>query len=148
MKMKVIALGNVLMGDDGIAISIARMLEPELNRLGLEVLLGETDPYYCITMIREEDFLILMDAGCFGKNPGDITLLPIKDCETVSTVVQHDIRFIDLLKLHIRHWDGVVLAIEIAEVDFRYGISQQLSDKVNLIAEEVITVIKEIYNNG
>ncbi|HWT26636.1 MAG TPA: hydrogenase maturation protease [Mobilitalea sp.] len=79
MSVKLAAIGNVLMGDDGIAIAIAKKIEPELNRMGIEVVYGETDVGYCISVVDASDDIIILDASAFGKKPGEITRFELTD---------------------------------------------------------------------
>ncbi|HWT77047.1 MAG TPA: hydrogenase maturation protease [Mobilitalea sp.] len=141
MSRKLIAMGNILMEDDGIAIAVAHELEEELLRLGIEVIYGETDPFYCISMIKDEDYLILLDAASLGKMPGEITMLSLWDYRAEDNMEQHNIRFPDLLGLYFRRLEGMILAIEVAEIDFLCELSPQLKGKVKHIAREVLALV-------
>jgi hydrogenase maturation protease len=147
MSKKLIALGNVLMGDDGIAVAVAGILEQDLNRLGFEVIYGETDIGYCITKIKDGDFLIILDASLSGKRPGEITILPYNTASKEGTIrTQHGLRFTDLLDLYFPAAERVILTIEAAKVSLNYQLSRILSDKINIIAEETLQVIHKVIN--
>jgi hydrogenase maturation protease len=147
MSIKLIAMGNVLMQDDGIAIYIAGEMEAELIAIGVELLYGETDVGYYISKIKKGDYLILLDASCFGYPPGKITYLPI-DCyqKSARDYTQHSITFLDLLKIYYPHAEGLIIAVELSEVSFYYGMSPQLSEKFNDITQEVKKKIIAINN--
>lgn len=65
------------MGDDGIAIEIAKNIQGFLKKNNIEVIIGETDFEYCLSNIKKDDFLFILDAGYYGKKIGDITTLSL-----------------------------------------------------------------------
>lgn len=145
MSTKLIAMGNILMKDDGIAVFLAGYLKDTLCDMGIEVISGETDIGYCITQIKEGDFLILMDAARTGKNPGEVTLLSFIEAATDKrNTTQHCISFLDIINLYFPKNDGVILTIEIAEICFYYGLSAQLQDKISIILQEILLHIRKI----
>lgn len=144
MSVKVIALGNVLMKDDGIGIEVTKMIEKELSELGIEVIYGETDIGYCISKVNGEDFIFLLDASCYGISPGELSVIPINQFISAKKgYTQHSYSFIDMLKLYVPNIQGRIIAIETAELSFDYGLSQILKDRFINISNTVLSVIKE-----
>jgi hydrogenase maturation protease len=149
MKIKLIALGNVLMMDDGIAVLTANELKKELSKMDIEVILGETDVGYCISSVSEDDYLFVLDAACLGKLPGDVTEMSLEEFTGMKKgYSQHSISFLDLLKLYYSDIKGTVFAIEVAQVDFGYGLSPALKEKAALItqiiSEHISNKLKEM----
>ena len=145
MKVKMIAIGNVLMRDDGIAIVLATELIEALTGLGIQVIFGETDPGYCISMVEQGDYLILLDATCLGKTPGEVSSFPLFGFPATQKVAtQHSCNFLDLLKLYYPNTEGSLIGIEIAEIGFHYGLSLALKEKEKEIAREVLEQIKKL----
>lgn len=139
MKVKVIALGNVLMKDDGIGIEVAKVLERKLLELGIEVIYGETDVGYCISKVNEKDFIFILDASCYGKNPGELSIFPINQFVSVKKgYTQHSYSFIDMIRLYVPTLQGRILAIETKEITLLFGLSQELKDNLNLISKKVL----------
>lgn len=144
MAVKLIALGNVLMMDDGIAVTLAEDLEPELIESEIEVVYGETDIQYSISLVKEEDYIIVLDASCIGKAPGLITKLPLYENNTFHpSSFQHSFSFVDLLKVYYPKLNGFILAVEAADIKPCYGLSKILIEKKNEIEAELIEVIKK-----
>jgi hydrogenase maturation protease len=54
---------------------------------------------------------------------------------------QHSYSFLDLLKLFHPHIQGVICAIEIHKVEFGYGLSPRLQEKVKDISQEILSKI-------
>lgn len=142
MSTKLIALGNVLMRDDGIAIEVARRIEDILRKKGIEVIYGETDYGYCITRINENDHILLLDAACIGKNPGEVTVLPL-DCTKsyYRKANHHDYSLIDLLGIYFPSVNAEIIAIEVNEVNIYIGLSNLLKERINEISKTVLDVV-------
>jgi len=136
--LKLIAMGNVLMRDDGIGIFIAKAMENEWKKRGIEVIYGETDFGYCITKVNDFDNVIILDAGSYGKAPGDITVIPINNYTPGSNgCTQHSFNLLDVLKLYCPNLKGDILAIEVKEIAFGFGLTPRLQEK----KEEIISGI-------
>lgn len=147
MSFKVIAIGNVLMKDDGIGIEVTKKIEEKLKERDIQVIYGETDIEYSISNIEEKDYVFILDAACYGKNPGDITNLSLdifryekKGCS------QHDYSFLALLKTYYPHIKGEVYGIEVNEVEFEYGLSSELQNKLMNISKEILNKIYKAIN--
>lgn len=50
MKNKVIAIGNILMGDDGVGIAVVEKIRHELEQDNIQVIIGETNFNYCASI--------------------------------------------------------------------------------------------------
>lgn len=146
MKKKLLAIGNVLMGDDAIAIYLASELQEELRARGIEVIYGETDIGYCISCIEESDYIIIMDAADFGKAPGEVNLLSIGDSLISSkAALGHSISFLDMITLYLPMVQGVIITIQIADLNFRYGLSEALQNRFTYCTSEVMKYITKIH---
>lgn len=145
MSVKLIAMGNVLMKDDGVAIEVTRQIEEELTKKGIEVIYGETDFEYCISNVRDNDYLLVLDAAFLGVTPGTITVVSLKKFRIYNKdYTQHSYNFLDLLKIYYPYIEGEVLAIEINEVAFGYGLSVILQENLTNIAKDALFKIEEI----
>ncbi len=137
--VKLIAMGNVLMKDDGIGIFVAKAMEKELKEKGVEVIYGETDFGYCISKIRDEDTVIILDAASYGKNPGEISVIPLNNyAPNRYGYTQHSYNLLDILKLYYPNLEGDILAIEVKEITFGFGLTAELQKKKKNIIQEVI----------
>ncbi len=138
--LKLIAVGNVLMKDDGIGIFIAKAMENELTEKGIEVIYGETDFGYCISKVNDCDTIIILDAASYGRNPGDISIIPLNSyTESRNGYTQHSYNLLDILKLYYPNLEGDILAIEVKEITFGFGLTPELQQKKK-------DIIREIFN--
>lgn len=136
--LKLIAMGNVLMKDDGIGIFIAKAMEEELKVKGVEVIYGETDFGYCISMVNDFDTVIILDAASYGKSPGEISIIPLNQYnQGYNGYTQHSYNLLDILKLYYPNLEGDILAIEAKEITFGFGLTQELQKKKKDIIKEV-----------
>lgn len=143
-NIKVIAMGNILMKDDAIGIEVAKCIEERLLKRGIEVIYAETDVQYGISNIQEEDHILVLDAVYYGKKPGEITCLALNGLISKKKgYSQHNYSFLDLLKLYYPRIKGEIYAIEVKEVEFGFGLSTVLQEKLENISKEVLEEIKK-----
>lgn len=144
MSVKVIAIGNVLMKDDGVGIETTKLIEDKLLERGIEVIYGETDFEYCISKIGKEDILYILDAASYGKNPGEITVMPLNSYKANKNgYTQHNYSFLDLLKFHYPNIKGEILTIEANEIELGFGLSSKLEEKLIDISKEILYNIEK-----
>jgi len=145
MSIKLIAMGNVLMKDDGIGIEVAKQIEEALTQKGIEVIYGETDFQYCIIKVRENDFLLVLDGAFLGENPGTVTVMPLNRFGTNNrNYTQHSYSFLDLLKIYYPYVDGKIFAIQIKEITYDFGLSDFLKENLKDISKDVLSKIEMV----
>lgn len=144
--VKLVAIGNRFMKDDGIAIEVAEKMADRLSDLQIETVIGETDCQSCFYLLNPEDFVFILDASYKGAEPGSIHLFKLEEVllQPSSSFMQHDMSVIELMKLYGSKFRGYIIGIEIAEVGFGDKISQILKDKLQQICLDVEKLIKEI----
>ena len=144
MDMKVVGIGNRIMGDDAIGVMIAEDLKEELEKLGVEVIIGETDVDYCLSFIEEGDLLFIVDATLYGLEPGTLTIEEI-DKDNVYTQEEYSQHQISLVKLigicNIKNISGYILGIEVVDVDFGIELSPLVKEKFNDIKTRIYNFI-------
>lgn len=144
MGKKVIAIGNRIMKDDAIGILIGEELKEDLDKLGFEVILGETDVDYCLSFIDKEDFIFILDCTLYGIQPGKITVLDIKGNNNFfeKGYSQHQLSLIKLLNSYsMKNVKGYIVGIEGVDVNYGTELSRELLEKFHHIKKEVYTKI-------
>lgn len=143
--MKVIAIGNRLMRDDAIALSVEEKIEEELKKHRIELIFGETDFIYCISNIKEEDFIVILDSSFYGVEPGEITITSINSSKkNTKSYTQHSFSIVDLIRLHYPKIKGYIITIEIAEIEMSLGISETLNEELDTISKKVLEEILKL----
>ena len=136
------------MGDDAVALVIAEKLRQSLEAKGTKVIIGETDFQYCLNNIDESDYIIILDATCFGIEPGFITIKAIQDIYMInpkqSLFSQHGYSLITALKDYYSSFDGFVIGIEGSQFDYTLSLSNELEEQLENICRQVEEILKKV----
>ena len=150
--IKVIAIGNRMMQDDGAAVAVAEYLKNRLEAIGLEVIIAETDIQFFFHMLNEDDFIILLDAAFTGASPGSIHRYVLQEAADIygEAGFPHDMTIFDLIKIYSKELKGYLITIEIAEAGFGCELSETLKGLFSSICckveETVCDILKEEQN--
>ena len=146
MGIKVIAIGNRIMGDDGVGIEVAEYLRGFFIENGLEVIIGETDIGYSLSRINAEDFVIILDASYKGGNIGDVSVIPLREAMSrrEKFYTQHQPNLIKWLYIYKIKVTGVVIGIEVKDVCLKLGLSPRIKEIFPEICMEVKKIIQWI----
>ena len=149
MKAKLVAIGNRLMCDDGIAITVAEKIRENLELQGIKVIIGETDVYYSFNEIFDADIVFILDASYYGKESGNITVTTMEDLKeyNVRQFTQHGINLIKLIEMYNFNKKIYVIGIEIYEISYSFNISSNLNNKLKDICCKVENVVLDYYMN-
>lgn len=149
MNFKLIAIGNTMMADEGIAVKVAELIKEELEFNDIKVFLGETDVDYCLALIADNDFIILLDATYLGITPGTVTTIPIEKYNRLSNTyfAQHDLNILKLLSLYNKNVSGYIIGIEVASINFESKLSAALQEKLLEICLTVKNMILSLKLN-
>lgn len=144
--IKVIGIGNRFMMDDGIAIAVLECIKDKLESIGIEVIVGETDFQFCFHLLKEDDFIFILDAAYSGSSVGSVHSYKLQEAFTAygEANFQHDMSVFDLMRLHSKPLKGYLIGIEIAKVQFGCRLSEELKIKFNGICHEVEKIICEV----
>lgn len=94
----VLGIGNVLLGDEGVGVHVARRMESEPRPPGVQVLDGGTGGLHLLSCLTEHPALVVVDATIDGQPAGSVSrLYPRYAADYPRTLVAHDIGFKDLL---------------------------------------------------
>lgn len=143
---KVLGIGNRLMMDDGIAIAVLEDMRDRLMAMGLEVIIGETDPQFCFHQLELDDFVIVVDAIYSEREAGSVYACKLEKVITAyeETFFQHDRSIFDLMRLYSKFVRGYLIGIEVAEVGVGFGLSEALLELFHSICSDIECLISEI----
>lgn len=149
--IKVIGIGNRVMGDDGVAVYVLEKIEDEIKKLNseIEVIIGETDFLYCLNEIDDNDFVIILDSTYLGLECGTVSLFSFEESKRYlsNSETQHDISLVDMIINYKNFVRGYIIGIEVFDVDFRLNISDPLNEISKNICNDVLNKIKIVLNN-
>lgn len=147
MGKKVIAIGNTIMKDDSIGVLIGEALKFDLEKRGIEVILGETDVDYCLSFIENGDFIFILDCTLYGINPGEISIININDKEHFfeKGYSQHQLSLVKLLNSYsLKNIEGYIIGIEGVDINYGTDLSNELLEKFNYVKDKVYKSITDI----
>lgn len=150
-KVKLIGIGNILLGDDAIGVYVTEKIKKDFVNLQkqISVIIGETDYIYCLNEINKDDVVIVIDSIYTNKNFGDVSVFNIKECEEffLSNISAHEINLINALINEEKNVEAYLIGIEIKEINYSLELSETLKEKFSNICSEVTKNINMIINN-
>lgn len=142
MAVKLIAIGNKIMGDDAIGIKVAEEISAKLIKENIVLIFGETDSEYALSNIQDGDLLFIVDSTYLELVAGTVTFTSINDLLLANNFTsQHQQSLIHLIKLYGINIKGFVIGIEVEKIDFSTELSKSLKSKFYHICDEVYEFI-------
>jgi hydrogenase maturation protease len=129
MKILVLGLGNVIMGDEGVGVHVVRALEKQSLPPGVECPDG-TGGFILLEPLQQADRIILIDATADENPYGTVTrTTPKSSKDYPPTLTAHDIGVKDLLDaFYIQGGNREVILYAIT-IDPQQPISMDLSEQ-------------------
>lgn len=146
--IKIFAIGNIILGDDGIGVKVMEFIGAQLESYSKEVkvLIVGIDYIYCLNEINKEDTVILVDSTYFGIEPGRVSVLNLKECDKFISPCRdmHSENLLRVLREEYREIAGYLVGIEVEKVNYSLELSNTLKDKFSEITKKVFREIKRI----
>jgi hydrogenase maturation protease len=141
----VLGVGNLLMGDEGVGVHAARQLASEPLPSTVEVLDGGTGGFHLLSLFKEYDPIILIDATQDGDPPGTVKLVKPKFASDFPrTLSAHDIGLRDLLETAQLLGPLPTLYLITVSIGELQEMSVELSPSVSGAVEEILRVVHGI----
>ncbi len=146
--IKIFAIGNIILGDDGIGVKIMESIGDQIQSYSKEVkvLIVGIDYIYCLNEINKEDTVILVDSTYFGIEPGRVSVLNLKECDKFISPCRdmHSENLLRVLREEYREIPGYLVGIEVEKVNYSLELSKTLKNNFYEITKEVFREIKRI----
>lgn len=144
--IKVIALGNLLMKDDAIALEVSKKLKPFLDSVNIPLIIAETDVNYALSSINESDFLFIIDAAFIDIPIGEIYCYSLSSLhqKNNSFLFTHDESLLYMLPLYFKNIDGFFIVVSVEDVSFELGLSEELEKNIDKTIIRIKEVIKTV----
>jgi hydrogenase maturation protease len=145
-KTLVLGLGNVIMGDEGVGVHVARAVEKELAKQNLqseiECLDGGTGGFVLLEPLQSAERIVLIDAAADGNPPGTVTrTTPRFSRDYPPTLTAHDIGVKDLLDVFYMQGGSHEVVLYAITIDPNQPISMELSSVASNAATEAVELI-------
>ncbi|WP_346871049.1 hydrogenase maturation protease [Clostridium sp. UBA5119] len=146
--IKIFAIGNIILGDDGIGVKVMELIGAQLESHNKEVkvLIVGIDYIYCLNEINKEDTVILVDSTYFGIEPGRVSVLNLKECDKFISPCRdmHSENLLRVLREEYREIPGYLVGIEVEKVNYSLELSKTLMDSLPKITKKVFREITRI----
>jgi hydrogenase maturation protease len=145
MRLLVLGVGNVLLGDEGVGVHAVSRLKEESFPPGADILDGGTGGFHLLSLFQDYDPILIIDATMDGKPPGTVTLTrPRFASDFPRTLSAHDIGLRDLLESATLLGPLPRLFLVTVAIDAIQSMQLELSEPVRASLEEVAKIVKTI----
>lgn len=98
-RVLVLGIGNVLMGDEGVGVHAARLLEQQEWPDEVAVVDGGTGGFHLLELLQDYSPVVMIDAAADGRRPGTVGVLrPRFASDFPPSLSAHDIGLRDLVE--------------------------------------------------
>jgi hydrogenase maturation protease len=144
----VLGIGNLLMGDEGIGVHVARELEAVHVPEHVQILDGGTGGFHLLSLFQEYDPIIVIDATMDNQPEGYVQLRrPKFASEFPRTLSAHDIGLRDLLESATLLGPLPELFLVTISIKTLQGLSTELSPGIKDAIPGVIQTVLEILDS-
>ena len=149
--LKVIGLGNILRGDDGIGPVIIKELEKLKNSLQIQLYDVGSDAFTILDHLLGSEPVLIIDCARMGKEPGTVIKMLARDAEFHRANIGISLHGYSLTEVwQIARSLGVknelsAIGVEPYAMDFNTGISEAIKKSIPKILQ---LVAEEAYKNA
>lgn len=151
MKILILGIGNLLMGDEGVGVHTIRELEKISLPENIDLLDGGTGGFHLLEYFQSYKKLVMIDATMDGKKAGTVKLIKPKFASDFPKALSaHDIGLKDLVESAtiLGSMPEVYLfTVTISEIK---SMTMELSDEVKsaipIVIEEIKTLLPTLSN--
>lgn len=147
--LKVIGLGNILRGDDGIGPVIIHKLEESSQSLPIRLYDAGSDAFTILDQLLGSEPVLIIDCARMGKEPGTVQKISAKDSELLPANLGMSLHGYSLSEVwQIARSMGVendlaVIGVEPDSVHFNSGLSEVVKKSIPIIMQVVAEEAKK-----
>lgn len=128
-KMFVLGIGRRIMTDDAIGIRLVEDLRRHDVSPYTRYFIGEAELEYCFEEVLDCDYLVIINAYISGKNPGELSIIPINELDSAKEISLHSAHgkhLFNMLRGSKHLPEGLFIGIEPCEVNYGFTLSDTL----------------------
>lgn len=154
--LKVIGLGNVLRGDDGIGPLVIEQLEG-LKDESVQLIDAGSDPFTVLEHLIENEPLLIIDCAEMGMLPGSAQVFSIHDAkfrESASSISLHGYGFSEVYRMAAEIGPIApckIIGVQPKCIDYNNGLSEEVSGCIakiiDMINQEKNSYVQKNINN-
>lgn len=147
-KVLILGIGNVLMGDEGVGVSVVNELEKTALPENVEILDGGTGSFLLLEPMQSAEKVILIDATINGEKTGTVRRLrPRYAKDYPRTLTAHDIGLKDLLDTFYLLGDSPDVTLYAVSIKDLQDMTTELSPELLLIVPQIARMVLEEVGN-
>jgi hydrogenase maturation protease len=155
--LKVIGLGNLMRGDDGIGPTVISNLEKSNQSKLCTLVDAGVDAFTVLEHLIQSDPILIIDCMKMGKKPGEIRIFKLNQVNISkldSVISLHGYGFAEIFKMAQAlgsHPNGTLIGIEPKTIEFNKKLSREVKRSIpsiiNLVIQEAKLYGKKNPNN-
>lgn len=149
MNTLILGIGNLLLGDEGVGVHVARALRDEPLPEDVTALEVGTAFLDALPEIERADRIIIVDAMQAGHHPGTIYRVPFADCvkpECIASLHGFDLSRVIFLAGRESSPETVVIGVEPARIEWGTDLSPEIREMIPSVIEAVKMEIDRVFN--
>lgn len=144
-KILVLGIGNVLLGDEGVGIHMARFLDEQILPEHIDILDGGTGGFHLLSILQSYSTIIMIDAALDKHKPGTVNLLePKYASDFPKSLSAHEIGLKDLIESASLLGNLPKIYLITISVDSFQDINMELSENVKKSIPEIHKLVNKI----
>ena len=144
----ILGIGNVLMGDEGVGVHAARMLEKEHLPENVSVVDGGTGGFHLLSYLQDYNPIIMIDATMDGSKAGTLNILKPKfSTDFPRSLTAHDIGLRDLVEAASLTQGLPRMYLIAISIESLSTLSTDLSPEVSASLAKIKNAVESILNN-
>jgi len=147
--LKVIGIGNLLRGDDGIGPVIIQYLEGMCDSLSIQLFDVGSDAFTILDHLLGSEPVLIIDCARMGKRPGSVKKIFATDKEFLTTNIGMSLHGYSLAEIwQIAKSMGVnntpsVIGVEPSSIEFNSGLSEVVKNSIPIVLRMVAEEAKK-----
>jgi hydrogenase maturation protease len=145
-KVLVLGIGNLLLGDEGVGVHVARALQSEELPASAIVLEVGTAFLDALSDIEEASRIIIIDAMKAGHSPGTVYRVPAGKCvkpQCIASLHGFDLSRVLFLAGKTSSPEAVVFGVEPSRIDWGIELSPEIQNIIPTVVEVIKTEIRK-----
>ncbi len=142
--LKIISLGNILRGDDGIGPIVLQELEKKNIFQTTGLIDAGSDAFIILEHLTQKDPIIIIDCAKMGKNPGEYAVFSVEksNFEMIGkTISIHGFSFAEIYKMAVGLGEVApcrIIGVEPQSINFNETLSDEVKNSIPSILNYII----------
>lgn len=147
-KILVLGLGNVLLQDEGIGVHVLQKLEKMGRNDGVDLLDGGTGGFVLLSLFREYNKLVIIDATLNDEPEGTIKVIRPKYARDFpKSLSTHELGLKDMIESAILLGHVPEIFLITVSINPQQAMSTSLSPRIRSQIPEVINTVQKIIDD-